>query len=127
MVEELTLERVNQLLDQAVAERGADYVYVRPQASADRRCLYSHGDSPGCIVGYVLHKLGVPLITLAQYEGMPAREILPVLGLVPFDPDLRTAEQTEIVFLLNRVQHAQDRHQTWGYAVTEMRRWEPTI
>lgn len=79
----LTLERTKQLLAEAVAERGEEYVYKneRGQDGTFGDCAYVHGSpsgghSPGCIVGLVLHKAGVPLERLARHEGTPANRLV---------------------------------------------------
>lgn len=51
----LTTEEVLKALDEAVAERGADYVYER--AEHGDQCQYSLDGQPSCIVGHVLAKL----------------------------------------------------------------------
>lgn len=59
-----------ELLELAVAERGAEYVYPHPS------CAYTWRDSPidvapkpACIVGVALHKAGVPIDVLEGLEG----------------------------------------------------------
>jgi hypothetical protein len=32
-------------------------------------CYYVHGNKPGCIVGQIAHRLGVPLAELRKHEG----------------------------------------------------------
>ncbi|MFF3363612.1 hypothetical protein [Streptomyces misionensis] len=111
---ELTLARAKELLAEAVAEKGADYVYTGPdgeQGNPDRaaECYYVHGQQPGCIVGNVLHRAGVSLADLAQYEGQAAED--PVEQL--------TKANVAAVRLLISVQELQDRGTPWGEAVRQ--------
>lgn len=53
-----------QFLLDAVAVKGEDYVYegVDDNGGGDAmRCYYARNGEPDCIVGHVLHKLGVPI------------------------------------------------------------------
>ncbi len=50
-------------LDQAVAKRGADYVYPMP----NDKCVYVYNGAPSCIVGEVLAQ-EVPIDELQQLE-----------------------------------------------------------
>jgi hypothetical protein len=81
MVERInvTESRVMDVLREVVAER-PDYVYKAPghQVAGLESCFYVHTDAegndpkPGCLVGAVLHRLGVPLEELAEREGTGA-------------------------------------------------------
>lgn len=123
---ELTLERTKELLAEAVAERGEDYVYSTPEGKIPTpdgsvMCYYVHawdasGPLPepvaGCIAGYVLHKAGVPLDTLRALERQPADR---VLGFLERD-DVARAEP-RVRMLLRTIQQRQDAGQSWGQAV----------
>lgn len=71
----ITLDRAVDLLREAVAERGENYVYEYPE-NAMGSCVYvvtDYGDNdelipvaPSCIVGTAMHKAGVPLDFMAQ-------------------------------------------------------------
>lgn len=111
---ELTLERAKELLAEAVAERGEDYVY--PRSDSGPYCYYVHTPdmdasltepAPGCIAGYVLHKAGVPLETLRRFEGKSVQ--YPIAQLVQTEPD--------VADLLRNVQSRQDERTPWGEAV----------
>ncbi len=117
MAIELTLARVKELLAEAVAEKGADYVYTTPEGEPagpdmETPCRYVHGDKPGCVVGHVLHKAGVSLALLEGQEGTDAYGAMRNLwrdGEIEFEPPVRQ--------LLNHVQLDQDRGTPWGEAV----------
>ena len=116
----VTYARASRVLDQILAEFGEDYVYVNPngeKANLDPRpiCLYVHGDGatrpkePGCIIGQLLHQLGVPLDALSSLEGLPANSVVN-----KFFPRTSNAVLT---FLLT-VQRGQDQGRSWGAAVS---------
>lgn len=103
--------RVMATLREVVAER-PEYVYERDGqfASGDAdgiSCLYVHRDGPGCLVGTVLHRIGVPLDKLATWEGSGAYV---VAGMTAYMPD--TARNA-----LARAQDAQDAGATWSAAL----------
>lgn len=99
-----------------------DYVYGAPahQAAPGMACFYVHTDqesgekSPGCVVGHVLNRLGVPLdILSSEYEGM--RAAIVVVNLTgQVDPDSTTVSLGRI---LDQAQQVQDNNGTWGEAL----------
>lgn len=130
---ELSLDKVNALLDRAVADRGADFVYHSPVSS----CLYWHDakknpesyeracppmtGQPGCIVGYVLHLAGVSdeaIESLPKGIAGTALDHLTSRGVIDLDSD----SHGQVYYLLNRVQCEQDARIPWGQAVSEGRR-----
>lgn len=111
----LTLERTKELLAEAVALKGAGYIYTHPDgwvaADGDNpaSCRYVHDDQPGCIVGHVLHAAGVSLEALSEYEGQGAQ-----------DPAYQLAGATDgAARLLDFAQDHQDRGVPWGEAVRQ--------
>lgn len=81
---EITPGRALRRLREVVAER-PEHVYRPPGWDVDTRadCLYVHLDSdgvgpaePGCLVAHVLHREGVPLSALQEWEGRPPRVFL---------------------------------------------------
>lgn len=122
------------LLNQAVADRGSDYVYPNDQKDDNNYngvCRYVfRGDDgslteAGCIVGYVLAMTGVPLETLAPYDvagdgqvtaGGDLLDELNHLGIISIDgPSYR---------LLVGAQSAQDSGNTWGVAIERAKEYE---
>lgn len=82
-----TTEDLKSALRAAIAERGADYVYVNPNdPSGVNGCLYVHYDndtgspSCGCALGWVLHHWGMPLSELAVHEDVTANAVFGELG-----------------------------------------------
>jgi hypothetical protein len=116
-VKHVTDAEVLAAAEAAVAEKGADYVYAKPKDAVGMsasECLYVHGEEAGCLVGNVLHRLGVPLSTLRDCEGVHA---IVALG--------RVEERDRIILpawsksMLIRAQAQQDNGETWGDALTE--------
>lgn len=89
-------------LEKAIAEKGADYEYERPEES--ETCLYFEQGQPSCIVGHVLSYMGYNHVT----EGMGVMGVLRSLGI---DADYQTQN------LLMNVQTSQDGGMPWGDAV----------
>lgn len=107
-----TYDDIIELLDMAVAERGADYVYKHPDFDIGK-CLYVHPNSEvGCIMAYVFNKLGVSLSILKKLEGIGAPGVYSLLYL-----DGKPEAHGKISLLLSKVQGEQDNGIPWGKAV----------
>lgn len=114
----ITDKTVMTTLREVVAER-PDFVYKAQTTYSDDdatpMCGYVHTNEngaqiPGCLVGHVLAKLGIPLDTLADFEGRGAHTV--VRGL-----DLNLSQQTERVLWIAQVE--QDSGKPWGEALAE--------
>jgi hypothetical protein len=119
----LTYENALEVLQKAVADRGAEFVYTKRSALIDDgkggytvnySCLYWHSDeeAPGCLVGLALHKLGVSGEALARFGAFAINRLAedrPSLGGVVPSPDA--------LHLLSTVQAYQDRGAPWGEAL----------
>lgn len=110
---ELTYDKAVELLERAVAEKGADYVYQRPtnEQGIPRGCAYFHGKEPGCIIGHVLSYLGLTRGDIGQYNTAYSWHAL--THCVGFD--VRADERTNK--LLQTAQCRQDDGHSWGEAV----------
>lgn len=102
--------QVMEALAAAVAEKGDDYVYPK---KPHEQCQYVHdkgttAESAGCIAGNVLHRLGIPLSTLAKHEGDGVYS-LPV-------EDVFSASEAALS-ALGEAQDKQDEGKTWGEAL----------
>jgi len=118
----LTMERTLELLDAAVTERGADFVYPEEwkvpsqifSSTPGGDCVYVHDGKPACIVGWVLHTHGVTIEQLRQLEGDSVYALLlhlqPVLEV---EPGVGT--------VLREAQNQQDVGRPWGVAVERAR------
>jgi len=71
---ETQVQRALSVMSKVVDEAGRDHVYVKPDVLTG--CRYVHGigssQQPGCLIGHVLHRLGLSLADLhATDEGGP--------------------------------------------------------
>lgn len=100
------------LLEKAIADKGADFVYSPEGTSANSAngCVYFKGGAPSCIVGHVISYMGLEYD--ASIEGTMASTALENLGV---ELDVQTR------LLLNKVQDAQDIGTPWGEALNEAR------
>lgn len=110
MAIEITFDEAKSLIQRAIDEKGADYVY--PEAWSIN-CRYFNGDgSPSCIVGHVLHYAGVDG---NDWYGTDNNESN-VHNLAE-DGVLALADATRI--LLGVAQARQDHGATWDEAMDE--------
>lgn len=113
----LTLDAVREAAKAAVAERGEDYIY-KNHWDACRNTQWVTGDNgaehiPGCFVGDVLHRCGLPLATLALWDDTTADDLLHNLDR---DGHIDGAESLVQDYLV-RAQIVQDAEgNTWGQA-----------
>ncbi|MFF5433444.1 hypothetical protein ACFY5K_25850 [Streptomyces griseofuscus] len=108
--------KVKEVLREVVSER-PDYIYSGPEYmhrdEDGLACFYVHKDedgsnvAPGCLIGVVLHRLGVPLEELEKHEGKtPVQMLKDVVGGV----SRKTAT------ILTQAQFEQDEKYPWGEA-----------
>lgn len=104
----LTFEEAILGLGHLVAEK-PDHKYEKPAGST--RCQYAHDGEPGCIVGHLFYRRGVPLETLHHWDEIEMSSIGALIhhGVVQVDRRTRA--------LLTRVQGGQDNGMTWAGAL----------
>jgi hypothetical protein len=112
----LTLQRAKELIEQAIAEKGADYEYHRTD---DAQCLNWHrvGDDyvPGCIIGHVFHYLGFTHEDTGEGSASGCLDQLRSSGLIEFE---------ELVpGFCDAIQDEQDNGASWGSAYASGQRW----
>ncbi|UJQ86232.1 hypothetical protein GIKK_67 [Gordonia phage GiKK] len=128
-----TLQQIEDEVRKLVAEKGADYKYEplpRPEYTTlteqdyygKGSCRYVQYQDPvqregfcGCIFGWALNRLGVPVSALLEVEGVGITQAIHHLMLVDprdLDWDLDGAWAWG-----GDVQGAQDGHMSWGDAV----------
>lgn len=97
-----------------VAQATPEYKYVGPEDErGDTECLYVHPatpdtpECPGCIMGVVLHNLGIPLDVLRNYEYIRIPRVL--TDFVESNP--------HVVMWAADIQKQQDCGYSWGDAV----------
>ncbi|WBP87026.1 hypothetical protein [Kitasatospora cathayae] len=109
-------------LREVVAERPY-FIYSPPEHHDDdtARCYYVHVDengdneTPGCLVGAVLNRLGVPLDVLAKYEGSGAGSVSRAVANVSDTAALALAV----------AQDAQDNGAAWSRALEAAEQYAP--
>lgn len=114
-------------LNDAIMEKGSDFVYVKEVEARDEEsgesykvCTYVHPDKegnltvPGCLVGNVMARLGVPIEKMAAINdgGMSARSLFSYLS----DRNIISITEKAAGLLVNAQAH-QDNEFTWGEAV----------
>lgn len=101
------------LLEQAVAERGPDYVY--PNVG---HCTYTDNGKPSCGVGLALYIAGVPLHRL---EALDAEEYIPsIYGVCTLLSDIVTID-FEALNVLGTFQGNQDVGYSWADSLGQAR------
>lgn len=118
----LNYQQALDLLNRAVEEKGADYVYPEEEKRNWKNipggavCSYyvSNGEArPSCIIGHVIEYLGLRdqfLPIQGQYEGKSGVSALNALGV-------RITRRADV--LLDTVQSEQDSGHPWGEAVEQ--------
>ncbi|WP_138958954.1 hypothetical protein [Streptomyces sp. YIM 121038] len=110
-----TDERLLEAL-RSVVKESPDRIYAKPEhmpGGETYSCFYVHstedGDpsEPGCLVGAVLHRLGISLEDIARYEGEGA-----AVPLLQFFDDISISATNTFV----SVQGLQDDGVSWGEA-----------
>ncbi len=102
-------------LEEAVAEKGEDYIYPWTDIDGEDQCAYlDNKGNPSCIAGHALVALGVPKWLLADHNTGYNVGDLWSKGLVEMDADAREA--------LQWAQTAQDSGHPWGEALRRARR-----
>lgn len=112
-----TFDQVRQAAEQAVRDRGQDYVYeYLPNSEV---CLYSHSGEPGCIVGQIIFNLSPELFNrLREIEENGYSDDEPSsfsAGSVPYRLGITLSHATQSY--LNDLQSEQDNRSEWGRAL----------
>lgn len=111
----ITRDIALQLLEDAVDERGADYVY--PHIG---NCTYTENGKPSCGVGLALYSAGVPITRL---EALDTKGHIP--SVYSIDRLLRDVVdfQGDAISVLGAFQSEQDYGAPWGEALQETRNY----
>lgn len=101
-------------LREAVAAKGADYVYPKP----NNDCVYTYQGQPSCIVGHVLASVGVPLETIQEMDSAYDIQNTDIVSayhhtLLPAGVKIGPKALEALV----RAQNAQDTRYSWGEAL----------
>lgn len=130
MAKYLTRDDVMRFAAEAVGEAGADHVSpvyfmhdastvtdeVDPGRNAGSTCRYvTPSGEAGCIVGRILHKAGVPLSTLSEFEGRSSNRV---------SRSAEIAEHVEVTvearIRMDELQSIQDVGVAWGFMLREI-------
>lgn len=103
------LDRVTEAIEAVVAEAGPGHVYHHPQVDGFSGRYVKNGQ-PDCLIGRVLHRIGVSIDALHHYEGYGPMMI--VTRLFPSDPDVSV-----VGFGLNKAQFVNDTRLPWRMAL----------
>lgn len=118
----LTRDTAIELLERAVQDRGADFVY-RKHDEYNTACKYEKNDAPSCLVGVVLAMAGATIWELKRMDQAdePGMD-LHWQGLLPVEAT------NQAIDILSAAQLAQDVGHTWGEALlrarAQARGWE---
>ncbi len=109
-----TVEQALELLEKAVATRGSDFVYQKPEG--EDFCKYVKDDKPDCLIGVVLSMCGWTNEELKAADGVGSVDAISV--------DERWADRfgNNAVRVLVAAQTLQDNGNTWGSALASARR-----
>lgn len=102
-----------ELLERAVAEKGADYVDPGSQFGRGG-CRYVRDDACGCIVGHAYFYAGA---TIDELKEMDANPDDPGVDSLAWAEELPIETADEAVRAFSVAQVAQDRGKTWGEAL----------
>lgn len=111
-VEALTFDRAVELAREVVAEFGKNYIYPASHKRAESEssvpsCVYVHEGHPSCLVGHILHRHGVDLDVLGNYEFTGAWVVAGKFA----------AANPKTGYFLDAAQLSQDKGFTWGESV----------
>jgi hypothetical protein len=93
---------VIQHMSEIVEEVGPSFVYLRPTGES---CMYVRNGKPDCLIGRILHRMGVSLEKLQQCEEKGPDYINSKFNLGLYDSTLS---------ILRKAQNMQDGGMSWG-------------
>lgn len=115
----LTTERAIELARQIVTEVGDEYKYEAPGDI----CMYVDKGKPDCIVAHILHRHGMTVEQIADWEGIPAFNLAGI-GRGGMGPRVRSGPNKDkrlpIIAtkdagaFLDTLQNLQDNGETWA-------------
>lgn len=108
-----THDEVVEAIEAAVQAAGPDFTYRSlPGPDDTAKCWYVYGGQPSCLVGQVLHRLGVSVEMLSTLEDRSVRAAVRVLA----DHGVLTLS-SETIIALRVAQAKQDGGSSWGEAL----------
>lgn len=117
-------DRALELLEAAVEERSANYIYEIPK-DAGGKCVYQSEGVPSCGVGLALSKAGVSISALAALDHSPSLDAPVSIGtnsarLILAAHGVKLTPQASLV--LDAFQGRQDSRSTWGDALSDAKK-----
>ena len=96
-----------------VAQEQPEHVYERTEVG---KCNYQVDGKPSCIVGHAMHRLGVSVFDLREFDAAGDSAIRDIIEMNPdiFDKDDKLGME-----LLIEAQDSQDEGVPWGLAVRQ--------
>ncbi|WP_025157226.1 hypothetical protein [Leifsonia aquatica] len=111
-------DRAIELMERAVAEKGADYVYdLSDEYGTGIACFYVRGGKPSCIVGHALHYAGVDIETLVELDSPAGYSSTSIESIIENDRVPGLSFTAEARAALRTAQSAQDLRETWGHSL----------
>lgn len=114
-----------QLLRNAIALKGEDYVYPVPDNDFGPGCLYVKNGQPDCIVGHALAELGVPVEKMEYRNDDSCREADVISADSIGQNEAKLISAYGLAFtggameVLSVAQVLQDRGESWGFSLEE--------
>lgn len=96
-----------------VAQEQPEHVYERGEAG---KCNYERNGQPSCIVGHAMHRLGVSVLDLREFDAAGDSAIQ---DIIETNPDMFDDDDNLGMELLAGVQGSQDQGVPWGLAVSQ--------
>ena len=121
MTTQITRENFTRAMREAVAERGAGFVYPEQGSELAKQgwrsggvtCVYAlPSGEPGCLIGLALHKIDPELLESVRSSLVPAQQVLQhMLGVQDY----------ALAYAAREAQEAQDSGKTWGEALAKFK------
>jgi hypothetical protein len=109
-------DEVLSALREVVGER-PDHTYLALSDLSDLgACRYTLNGSPSCLVGHVLHRVGVPIETLEEFDLLASASMQALVDGAP-GQDSALVMEDDLAWALMAAQEAQDAGRRWGDAL----------
>lgn len=96
-----------------VAQEQPEHVYERGEVG---KCNYERNGQPSCIVGHAMHRLGVSVLDLREFDASGDSAVEDIIGT---NQDLFDKDDELGMELLIQAQDSQDRGVPWGQSVSQ--------
>ncbi len=110
-----TADQALELLERAVATRGEDFVYEKPEDA--EFCVYVRDGKPDCLIGVVLSMVGW------TNEELEVADSIGTVSTLAIDTRWADRFSKDAVRILGSAQSAQDFGRAWGSALAKAREY----